>query len=401
MKRTKILWVSDNPFLCTGFARVTRELVGRFSKVPELEIACCGWGYDGWPRPVEEFPVRVYPSAADSFGQDSFTRILDEFKPDVVITLGEIWMIQWIASHEKRSSFKWIAYIPLDGGPFYPPWGPALANVDAIVAMSHFGKKILEHGLPHRTVRMIYHGVDTKVFRPLRPKVRSRNARFEDKIMVGCIARNQPRKNIPALIKAFRLALEAVPSLHLYLHMDPCDVGFDIVTLLHRYKLHGSADVATPDLGLANGLNDEELNLIYNLCVMTVLPTKAEGFGLPIAESLSAGTPVIATDYSACQELVRDRGELVKVITTETVGTNVLEHAVVDVEHMADSIVKLAKHPDLCDRYSVEGRRFAESLDWDVLFPQWLKVIGETVGTTHVQPPGAGVEFTAINEGLI
>ncbi|MBI3871412.1 MAG: hypothetical protein HY299_23005 [Verrucomicrobia bacterium] len=45
-------------------------------------------------------------------------------------------------------------------------------------------------------------------------------------------------------------------------------------------------------------------------------------------ESLSAGIPVVATDYSACTELVRDRGELVKILTTLTVGSNLIEQAV-------------------------------------------------------------------------
>ena len=34
----------------------------------------------------------------------------------------------------------------------------------------------------------------------------------------------------------------------------------------------------------------------------------AEGFGMPILEAMACGTPVIAPDYSAMSELVKDVG---------------------------------------------------------------------------------------------
>jgi glycosyltransferase involved in cell wall biosynthesis len=123
--------------------------------------------------------------------------------------------------------------------------------------------------------------------------------------------------------------------------MNPCDVGYDLVTLLRRYRLEGRADVSGPESSLDQPLSDEQLNLVYNLFDATVLPSGGEGFGLPIIESLAAGVPVIATDYSACPELVRGRGELVRVLTLVTAGINLIEHAVIDVDDLAARIEKL------------------------------------------------------------
>jgi glycosyltransferase involved in cell wall biosynthesis len=127
-------------------------------------------------------------------------------------------------------------------------------------------------------------------------------------------------------------------------------------------------------------LADEQVNRLYNLCDVTVLPSTGEGFGLPIIESLAAGVPVVATDYSACPELVRGRGELARILTTVTAGTNLIEQAVLDVDDLAARIEKLYRDPALIREYSEAGRRFAESLHWDQLVPEWLAVIRAATG---------------------
>ena len=194
------------------------------------------------------------------------------------------------------------------------------------------------------------------------------------------MARNQPRKNIPALVQAVALLRERIDNLHLLLHMNPCDVGYDIVTLLHRYCLEGQADVSGPDSTLDRGLSDEQLNRLYNLFDVMVLPSTGEGFGLPIIECFAAGVPVVATDYSACSELVRGRGELVKILTTVTAGTNLIEQAVLDVDDLAACIEKLYRNPELVRQHSEAGLVFAQSLNWDRLMPQWLQLISGVVG---------------------
>jgi glycosyltransferase involved in cell wall biosynthesis len=168
--------------------------------------------------------------------------------------------------------------------------------------------------------------------------------------------------------------------------MNPCDVGYDLVTLLRRYGLEGRADVTGPNFSLDQALSDEQLNRLYNLFDVTVLPSSGEGFGLPIIESLAAGVPVVATDCSACSELVRGRGELVRLLTTVTMGVNLIEHAVIDVEDLAGRIEKLYRDPGLVRQYSAAGRAFAESLSWDELMPQWLQL---TLATARAEAPAS------------
>jgi glycosyltransferase involved in cell wall biosynthesis len=50
-------------------------------------------------------------------------------------------------------------------------------------------------------------------------------------------------------------------------------------------------------------VSDEELSRAYASASFTVFPSLHEGFGLPVAESLSYGTPVITTGYGSTAEI--------------------------------------------------------------------------------------------------
>ena len=367
--------MSDSPLVASGFGRVTREVVSRLCTEPGIEVACLGWSHDGWPHSKERFAPTIFPTGAQDQGRSVLERAVDEFQPDLVVTLGELWMLDWLPSHPARRKFAWAAYIPVDGGPFYPPWEPMLRDADVLIAMSEYGRGILQGGLPNRKIQMIPHGVDCSVFRPLENRDR-RPARVAGKTVVGCVARNQARKNIPALVAAFARASAVDAKLHLYLHMNPCDVGLDLVTLLHRHRLQGRADVSHPEIGVTTPVPDAHLNEIYNLMDMMVLPTMGEGFGLPILESFAAGIPVIATDCSACSELVQGRGMLARVAATMTCGMNLISQALVDESHLADCILALENDEALRREYGVKARAFAETLDWSRLIPSWLEAVG-------------------------
>jgi hypothetical protein len=86
------------------------------------------------PRAVPRNHLSLAPP---THGQDNFEKVVHEFRPDVVITLAELWMIDWLPAHPVRPRFKWIAYFPVDGGPFYPPWEPILKDADEVVAIRH------------------------------------------------------------------------------------------------------------------------------------------------------------------------------------------------------------------------------------------------------------------------
>lgn len=56
------------------------------------------------------------------------------------------------------------------------------------------------------------------------------------------------------------------------------------------------------------GLSDELLWAGYRLAHFTLFPSLNEGYGLPVAESLAAGTPVVTSDFGSTKDIVAPDG---------------------------------------------------------------------------------------------
>ncbi len=56
-------------------------------------------------------------------------------------------------------------------------------------------------------------------------------------------------------------------------------------------------------VNIRHGLSDEELSALYDCASFSVFISEHEGYGLPIAESLSHNLPIVATDFGIMSEL--------------------------------------------------------------------------------------------------
>lgn len=376
---TKLLWMSDSPTLRTGFATVTQAVLSRLSYLDHYEVACLGWGYQGWPYDHRLIPFDIYPSVPSNLGQDTLERALEEFQPDILVTLGDIWMVEWVTQLSLQGGCALLAYFPIDGAPLYPPWQSFIRSVDIAVTCSVFAKALVERAVADVEIRLIPHGVDTEVFRPLSD--RPRPDALAGKFVVGCVARNQPRKNLPLLIRAFSRFCQDKPDAVLYLHSDPNDVGWDLLDLLKRHGVFGRTCI-TRSVSITTGVSALRLNEIYNLFDIMVLPSAGEGFGLPILESMAAGVPVIATGYSACIELVEGRGELIEVAQYVTAGRHNVDYAIPDIDDLVDKMNLLYAEPDRRRAYSQAGLSFARTQDWSAITREWDALLQHAASTT-------------------
>jgi len=59
---------------------------------------------------------------------------------------------------------------------------------------------------------------------------------------------------------------------------------------------------------LRTAVSDQELEAAVSTARFTVFPSLHEGYGLPVAESMALGTPVITTDYGATAEIAEGGG---------------------------------------------------------------------------------------------
>jgi len=170
--------------------------------------------------------------------------------------------------------------------------------------MSVKGKTLL-HYVPH--------GINENVFKPLpendkalsEGKKRFYNGKTYD-YAVFFNSRNTKRKQVSNLILAFKLFCDSLPKEKserccLILHTEIIGQhghGTDLLAvkeaICRDYAVYFSQKKITPD----------EMNLMYNLADVTISISSNEGFGLSIAESIMAGTPVITNVTGGLQDQI-------------------------------------------------------------------------------------------------
>jgi len=151
-------------------------------------------------------------------------------------------------------------------------------------------------GLPRERFKIIYCGVDTDTFREQPGSTRPAN-----RILV-INSGDTP-------LKGLKYLLEAVAELRKTRAVELTIVGEPLV--------NGYTEGLIEGLGLgdcthyAGKIDTNSLVSQYSSATMLVVPSIYEGFGLPAAEAMACGTPVISTTAGALPEVVGDAGILV------------------------------------------------------------------------------------------
>lgn len=389
----RILLYSDSARLHTGFARVIRtlgnHLVAQGYAVRQAAVT------DAVPDAADplEFPVYGADPRQDYWGRTVLAEQLRTWRPDVLFSLLDDWMLvepgmdgepyKGLPLLPERRNVVWVKYAPYDGEPMPPAWIPINYDADVLIAMADYGAQILRHHHPGKPVYRIYHGVDTQVFRPFDPEARKALRRKyqipEQAFVITRVDRNQPRKNIPALLEAVARFIHRgkhrVPIV-LVLRMSNQDVGGSLVDLLDRYGLRRHTLLF--DTLPVRGVPEQTLAEIYNLGDLFVSTSLSEGFGFGPVESRACGVPALVPNFSAMPELASGPAEIVP-LATKLVSARHIEQGIVHVGECVRAIQRFYEDPRLREHYGRLGRERAERLDWRVILPQFEAVIAEAV----------------------
>ena len=150
-------------------------------------------------------------------------------------------------------------------------------------------------GIPAEQFTVIHHGIDRRETpQPADPAaVRARLDLPERDPILVCVATKRPHKNQELLLRA----LGSVPDAVVVLAGHP-EQPYD-------QELRTLAD----SLGIASRVRfadyvpDAELEALWRMAAVAVFPTRAEGFGIPVAEALAHGVPVACSDIAVLHEV--------------------------------------------------------------------------------------------------
>lgn len=387
--KVKLLWMSDSIHIPTGYGRVTKEILTRLNK-DKFDIR--HFGKQTFGQPHEVYGIMCYTVGTHKDGKDILGWHLSNIKPDILITLDDLWMHDWL-NDMNISPTKLIQYAPMDGEPI--PFGchKHLIKADRNVAMSKFGRRVMEEAeyfqdgqwiqvadRLSKPIDYIPHGVSTNVFKPLKQEEIDefkRQEKLDGKFIIGCISRNQPRKMMPRLFRAYKKFSDANKDAELYMHCDPRDPqGYNLAAIALTLKI--SHVRFTKMHSYKCGVSDEMLNKIYNIFDIHTIPTSGEGFGLTILEALSAGRPNIVTDYSTTDELVGDDERGIKVpCIDKLLGSKEVYRGIIDIDKYIDAMQYAYDNPNEMKKRGKKARKFALGYDWDKQIPKWEKLFKE------------------------
>lgn len=355
MRKKRIIFCTEATFLNTGYSTYTREILNYLHSTNKYELAeLAAYAQDNDPR-AAGIPWKFYgvmpPDGASEeekrdynsnpvkqFGEHAFERVCLDFQPDIVCDIRDFWMLDFAERSPYRDFFKWCIMPTVDARPQARQWIATYASADACLSYSNWAGEVLKDqsggkinyiGSAPPSAHPAYEPKDGLAIRKMfgiDPSVK----------IIGTVMRNQRRKLYPDLFEAFRLFLDQSenPNEHmLYCHTSYPDLGWEIPELLQQHQLSShvlftyvcpetkkpfpslfkGASSQSPYTGkwgstlsnVKNGLDYQDLSTIINLFDLYVQYANCEGFGLPQVEAAACGIPVMATDYSAMESIIR------------------------------------------------------------------------------------------------
>ena len=168
----------------------------------------------------------------------------------------------------------------------------------------------------------------------------------------------EPRKNLPALLDAYAILRRELPDLALVLVGGQGWGGDPVAQRAAELGLGG-------DLVRTGYLPQDALPGVVAGAAAFCWPTLFEGFGMPVAEALAAGVPVVCSDDPSLDEAAGDAAWRAPARDPEAIA-EAIRRAVTDDAERA--------------RRSAAGRAHAATLTWEACATVFVQTIEELAG---------------------
>ena len=238
----------------------------------------------------------------------------------------------------------------------------ALSRADRIVTVSHNTKRDLVDyfGIAPARIEVIYNGVAAR-FRPDLPRAERDRVAAKyglPRPYLLFLGGEKPHKNVRSVLRAFAEARRERALPHTLVLAGPMPPNRSRVEALISALDLESRVVRT---GI---VPEEDLPGLFAGADAFLYPTLYEGFGLPVAEAMACGTPVLTSSTSALQEIAGGYAYLVDPM---------------DVDAIARGIADLATDPSRRAELAELGKRRAAGFSWDRAAAETLRVYADAL----------------------
>ncbi len=213
--------------------------------------------------------------------------------------------------------------------------------------------------IPEKKITVAYHGAD-ETFQPLsRQAVEESLLSYKIKkpfiLFLGTL---EPRKNIPALLRAFAGIRDQIPH-NLVLVGQRGWKWEPIFKEIERLDLHSRVQ-------WTGYVSDPDRAVFYNGADFMVFPSWYEGFGMPLLEAMQCGCPVITSRVSAMPEVVGEAGILIDP------GR---------LEDLQGAMLRLIHEPGLAEKMRKAGLEQAKKFSWEKSAQKTLEIFEKLTST--------------------
>lgn len=367
------IW-SNAPFTNTGYGGQVRGMIPRMQKMGHTVSVIANYGLQG--SPLNWNGATIYPLREKMHNQDVLRNYVNHFAADVVISLYDIWSLP--PGARGMMGVPWIGMVPVDGEPVSEQMKERIKELDYLVAYAKYGvDQFTKAGID---CYFIPHAIETETFKPgNKEQVRQKLGFPADSFLISIVAANKgfpPRKSWPEALAAFTKFQKSHPNALLYLHttkepMGSGGAGIYFDKLIDLLGTPRESVVFPSPTEYAFGVSDEGVAEIYQASDVMFLPTRAEGFGLPVIEAQACGCPVVVNDCSAVSDLVRN-GYKVKPLQPQFLPQLDYFWQLPSVRGMVKALEKVYAWDDITKmKNALAGRKFTEGFDWDKVWSQY------------------------------
>ena len=209
---------------------------------------------------------------------------------------------------------------------------------------------VSEFGVDPDRILPIPLGVDQATFKP------SPNTQRAPQRIITTASADTPLKGLHVLLEAYHQILQTRP-----------DTELVVIGKLRRGLARDviKARNLEPHVQFKSDLSREALAEEFRTATVAVTPSMYEGFGLPAAEAMSCGTPVIVTDGGALPEVAGDAGLIVPKENAEA---------------LAAAITDVLAHPEQRERVAEACLTRARArFNWEKIAPKYIDFFQQAI----------------------